>query len=882
MRGKIISGIIVLLIIAGLAWAFFFKSYFTQQTGGEYRNITDLSSAYNADAEIAKAMERMKTSPEQATITTGATNGQHQIALTFDGLADRAVVQKILDLLDKYKVKATFFVDGMQTAEDPQTVVNIRKAGHKIENYTLIGMPKMETLAPDRLVKDFCRSQKIIKVTTDNGPHLLKCNDTQYTERVLQTAKACGFTSVVKSDAFVTVKNLNTSQAATAFVAKIRPGSIVSVKLNPNADLIVNEHGKIDLKPAVDKQPGLKPLAQQLDTNEAEIVATVEKLLIALTQEKFATVYLDAFPATPAAPKTAYDEDTSIVAQGLNFLREQWAALFTLRKAYAAENDNAPEKEIKMIFTTEPALAYSFTGLSNEPVVYDVLNRMKRIGSKGTFFVSELEMRQNPNLVRKIISSGHEVGLAIRSARETETPDQIQKRILSGRKILQSQFGIKNNLIKQSSGAITANTLQAVAAVGCVMIGQSITVVQSKDKDYTSADQVMEEIFPKSLFALGRGQIVHFRMDYYTNNLLVGDLVEAIKQRKIDNVAFSTFYDNPETNKANESRYAIKPIGAILSNTKYLYRYPVEPKDVPANLRREGPASDGDNNSLMTKLMQRYIGNVDVNDEDRMLDFSKMEIRRLDKSGQIHTNEKVIFLTFDDWGTDASINKLIYVLRKHNATGTFFILTKNVLNNPNLLRSLAVAGNEIGDHSDMHLPESFRDTATGKQVKSQNNKDEYVQELMGSYHKLRDVVGDVAVNGKYSLTRFFRPPQMAVSKLGLDAVLESGFEFIVNGSYATHDYNAKDVAELVNRIKGGIFTETGEVKKGSIMIMHMSDTALYTAVALDILLTANEAKSDSDPSKFRVGRLSDYLISGYSQFDRQKSLELTRPASIPR
>jgi peptidoglycan-N-acetylglucosamine deacetylase len=72
------------------------------------------------------------------------------------------------------------------------------------------------------------------------------------------------------------------------------------------------------------------------------------------------------------------------------------------------------------------------------------------------------------------------------------------------------------------------------------------------------------------------------------------------------------------------------------------------------------------------------------------------------------------------------------------------------------------------------------------------------------------------------------------------------------------------------------------VKKGSIMIMHMSDTALYTAVALDILLTANEAKSDSDPSKFRVGRLSDYLISGYSQFDRQKSLELTRPASIPR
>jgi len=46
-------------------------------------------------------------------------------------------------------------------------------------------------------------------------------------------------------------------------------------------------------------------------------------------------------------------------------------------------------------------------------------------------------------------------------------------------------------------------------------------------------------------------------------------------------------------------------------------------------------------------------------------------------------------------------------------------------------------------------------------------------------------------------------------------------------------------------------------------------------VALDILLTANEDKSDSDPSKFRIGALSDFLISGYSQIDRKKSLELT-------
>ena len=113
-------------------------------------------------------MDRMKTKPESAGVISAAPPiaiNSRYIALTFDGLSDRVVVQKVLDLLEKYKIRATFFVDGMQTAEDPQAVVNIRQAGHKIENYTLLGQPKMETLPVDRLVKDFCRSQKIVCCT---------------------------------------------------------------------------------------------------------------------------------------------------------------------------------------------------------------------------------------------------------------------------------------------------------------------------------------------------------------------------------------------------------------------------------------------------------------------------------------------------------------------------------------------------------------------------------------------------------------------------------------------------------------------------------------------------------------------------------------------
>ena len=178
----------------------------------------------------------------------------------------------------------------------------------KIENYSLLGLSKMENLPAERLVKDFCRSQKIVKITVDHGPNILKLNDTNYTERVLQAANACGFKSVVKSDIYLTRKNANTVQDASSFVNKLKPGSIVTVKLKPNLDPILNEKGAIDLRPAVDKQPGLKVLPKQVAVGDHEIIKALENLLIALNQEKMNTVYVDTYPAAPPSTNpVAYD-----------------------------------------------------------------------------------------------------------------------------------------------------------------------------------------------------------------------------------------------------------------------------------------------------------------------------------------------------------------------------------------------------------------------------------------------------------------------------------------------------------------------------------------------------------------------------------------------
>jgi hypothetical protein len=55
------------------------------------------------------------------------------------------------------------------------------------------------------------------------------------------------------------------------------------------------------------------------------------------------------------------------------------------------------------------------------------------------------------------------------------------------------------------------------------------------------------------------------------------------------------------------------------------------------------------------------------------------------------------------------------------------------------------------------------------------------------------------------------------------------------------------------------------VRRGAILIMHMSSTAKLTPKALDILLTANDKLPEGHPGKFKVALLGDYLTDGYDQ-----------------
>jgi peptidoglycan/xylan/chitin deacetylase (PgdA/CDA1 family) len=81
------------------------------------------------------------------------------------------------------------------------------------------------------------------------------------------------------------------------------------------------------------------------------------------------------------------------------------------------------------------------------------------------------------------------------------------------------------------------------------------------------------------------------------------------------------------------------------------------------------------------------------------MDNWKKEKILIDK---VETDKKVVALTFDDGPEPNFTPALLDVLKKHDARATFFVMGKKAEAHPQILKRMAMAGHEIGNHSYSH------------------------------------------------------------------------------------------------------------------------------------------------------------------------------------
>ena len=605
----------------------------------------------------------------------------------------------------------------------------------------------------------------------------------------------------------------------------------------------VPDRAPVNTPPVPDKAPVNTPPARK-DVAGKQVSSSSDEASFtnALWRENNGGVYAAKAPAPSAAVAVKASSDTA---------------------ALQKNNQGVLAVEEKMIYTTDPSVCFSFTGMTRKNSVDSVLDALRQVQGKGTFFVTERELKRNADAVKAVADAGQELGICIYPKPE-EGVAEICGDILRVQQMLKNRYGISTTLVKQFSGEVRDVTREAVAATGCRLIGANMNAVQSRHKDYQSAEQILPEIMGPSVFSLGRGWIVNIRMDFYKKPDLAAELLLYLKRKKIDNIAYNSFDDVSGINPENDSAYKLRSIGEVLAGTDKLWTYPVPKENYVKGIERYPLLPpNASHEQLVDELSKRYFGEGTVSAEDRSLGFTEKDFEKLDMTGTVKTDDNVIFLTFDDWGHDSAINPLLYVLRKHDVPATFFVLTHNVIYNPNLLRAIAEEGHDIASHTNMHKAMAT-ENEKGKTVPTMGYE-EYYNDVNTSYERLESIVGDLQwPDGRPVLTKFLRPPTLAISAMGTRAILENGFEYIINGSTSTADYSAPTLETEIKRIRDGLYYRN-TLRKGAIFVMHMTSAARFTANALDVILTANEKKADNDPTKFKVGLLSDYVDYGYSQ-----------------
>ncbi len=533
-------------------------------------------------------------------------------------------------------------------------------------------------------------------------------------------------------------------------------------------------------------------------------------------------------------------------------------------EALREKNEGRLAPKERFLTTTAQKVVLTFGGLTRKESVEDMLDHLDRMGVKATFFVTELELRKHTDTVREIAARGHELGLGLRTGTDGdfyETCAQIERL----QKNMQRLLGVRPVIARQVFGTEIPTVNEAASAMGIELLGQTVSMVQTKDKEAKKVEDISDHLFGKFILAMGRGQIIYGRLDFLDNPTLTGDLLEWIKKNKVDSATYATLLDSPEANAENDSAYSMGAVREVLGDEAHRWTYPVPEEKMLRSLRGEKRRKPRTGRLFRHEFSARYIGAPAVTGTSRIRGFSEAEMEQMDRTGIVkNVRDNTIFLTFDDWGTDASINHLLYVLRKHHAKGTFFIITWNVKNNPNLLRAIAADGHDIASHTNRHRPMVWQTSNYGGNMTPMTDE-EYAEDVRLSYEELQKTVGDVMVDGKPVLTHYFRPPTLAISKSGVRAIMDAGFSYIVSGYESTDDYAIPSLQAMIGAISHGIYDEKGNVRKGSILIMHMTDKAKYTAEALDYILTVNDARDDNDPKKFKTGRLSDHLKEGYDQ-----------------
>lgn len=123
---------------------------------------------------------------------------EKRIALTFDDGPHPRYTPRILELLEKHGIKATFFMIGCNAKLYPEVVKAVDSGGHEIGNHTF-SHPHMKRITAEALKEEIKKTEAVFEALGVAKPHLFRPPEGFRSAQQIKATEELGYRMVVWS-----------------------------------------------------------------------------------------------------------------------------------------------------------------------------------------------------------------------------------------------------------------------------------------------------------------------------------------------------------------------------------------------------------------------------------------------------------------------------------------------------------------------------------------------------------------------------------------------------------------------------------------------------------------------------------------------------------
>jgi polysaccharide deacetylase family sporulation protein PdaB len=151
---------------------------------------------------------------------------QKMLSISFDAAWGNEDTQMLIDILERYKVKATFFVVGEWVDKYPESVKALFDAGHEVMNHS-DDHAHFTKLSRDEIVANINACNDKIEAVTGVRPTLFRPPYGEYDDNVVTAVRSMEMEPIQWDVDSLDWKDLPASEITQRVTSKVQAGSIV-------------------------------------------------------------------------------------------------------------------------------------------------------------------------------------------------------------------------------------------------------------------------------------------------------------------------------------------------------------------------------------------------------------------------------------------------------------------------------------------------------------------------------------------------------------------------------------------------------------------------------------------------------------------------------